>query len=84
MNARGLPLLRRSLGTALAFSLLILALSPGSAKAQSAIFEEFAVTAPVAGDMAPDFTLRTVDNEEFNLMEAAAEMPVVMEFGSFT
>ena len=64
--------------------LLTLALPQGPLPAQSAVFDEFTVTPPVAGEMAPDFTLRTVDNEEFNLMEVAAEMPVVVEFGSFT
>jgi hypothetical protein len=67
-----------------AFCIMTLALSPASLRAQSGIFDQFTVTTPVAGETAPDFTLRTVDNEEFNLMEAAAEMPVVVEFGSFT
>ena len=38
----------------------------------------------VAGEGAPDFTLLTVDGEEFTLSEAYANRPVVIEFGSFT
>lgn len=57
---------------------------PANAQAQSARFEQFAETSPKAGEMAPDFTLLTLENEEFNLMEAAAETPIVIEFGSFT
>ena len=51
---------------------------------QSARFDEFAETSPKAGEMAPDFTLLTLENESFNLMSVAADMPVVIEFGSFT
>lgn len=54
------------------------------ATAQSAKFEQFTVTSPKAGDTAPDFTLMTLEGEPFNLMEVAAEKPVVIEFGSFT
>jgi hypothetical protein len=54
------------------------------AHAQSARFDEFAEASPKAGEMAPDFTLLTLDNESFNLMSVAADMPVVVEFGSFT
>ncbi len=64
--------------------LLLLALAPTSAQAQSSRFDEFAKTSPKAGEMAPDFTLMTLDNEPFNLMEAALEKPIVIEFGSFT
>ena len=63
---------------------LLSALAPTTAEAQSARFDEFAKTSPKAGEMAPDFTLLTLDNESFNLMEAAAEKPLVIEFGSFT
>ena len=59
-------------------------LLPATVQAQSARFDEFADTSPKAGEMAPDFTLLTVENEPFNLMEAAAEKPLVIEFGSFT
>jgi hypothetical protein len=75
---------RAGLGLFLGLGLLVLALAPTSALAQSARFEQFTVTSPKAGEMAPDFTLLTVDNEPFNLMEAAADVPVVVEFGSFT
>ena len=54
------------------------------AQAQSARFNEFDQVSPKAGEMAPDFTLLTLDNEPFNLMSVAADMPVVIEFGSFT
>ena len=53
-------------------------------QAQSARFDQFAETSPKAGEMAPDLTLMTLDNEPFNLMEAVAEKPLVIEFGSFT
>ena len=65
-------------------ALLIFALAPTTIQAQSARFDEFAGTSPKAGEMAPDFTLMTLDNQPFNLMEAAAEKPLVIEFGSFT
>ena len=68
----------------LGIGLLVLVLAPTSAFAQSAKFEQFAETAPLAGEMAPDFTLNTLENESFNLMSVAADMPVVVEFGSFT
>lgn len=71
-------------GLLLGLCLLLLALPPQTAQAQSARFDEFAETSPKAGEMAPDFTLMTLDNEPFNLMEAAGEMPLVIEFGSFT
>ena len=64
--------------------LVIALLLPDNAQGQSARFEQFAQTSPKAGEMAPDFTLLTLENEEFNLMEAAAEKPLVIEFGSFT
>ena len=64
--------------------LLTFIASPDPAQGQSARFDEFAQTSPKAGEMAPDFSLLTVDNEPFNLLEAAADMPVVIEFGSFT
>ena len=68
----------------LGLSFLLLALTPTTAQAQSARFDQFADTSPKAGEMAPDFTLMTLDNEPFNLMEAVGEMPLVIEFGSFT
>ena len=68
----------------MAFLVLLLISSPGPVQGQSARFDEFAETSPKAGEMAPDFTLLTLDNEPFNLMEVAADGPVVIEFGSFT
>lgn len=73
-----------SLFLGMAFSILILMASPRAVQGQSARFDEFAETSPKAGEMAPDFTLLTLDNEPFNLMEVAADGPVVIEFGSFT
>ncbi len=67
----------------LAIPVLLLA-APRSARAQSAMFDNFTSTSPRAGEMAPDFTLLTLDNEPFHLLEALAEKPVVIEFGSFT
>ncbi|MFC1574844.1 hypothetical protein ACFL3Z_02065 [Gemmatimonadota bacterium] len=68
----------------LALSLLAFLAPSDSAQAQSARFDQFAETSPKAGEMAPNFTLLTLDNQPFDLMAAAAEMPVVIEFGSFT
>ena len=68
----------------LGLSLLFLALAPTAAQAQSARFDQFAESSPKTGEMAPGFTLMTLDNEPFDLMEAVAEMPLVIEFGSFT
>ncbi|MFC1500722.1 hypothetical protein ACFL6T_06890 [Candidatus Zixiibacteriota bacterium] len=48
------------------------------------MFEEFPNRTPKVGEMAPDFTLRTVENETFTLSEAFAKGPVVIEFGSYT
>jgi hypothetical protein len=64
--------------------LMAAAALPKSATAQSAAFDSFTVTSPKAGEMAPDFTLMTLDNQPFNLMEAVAEKPLIIEFGSFT
>lgn len=59
-------------------------LAPVQAQAQSARFEQFGETTPMAGEMAPDFTLFTLDNEPFNLLDEVMDMPLVIEFGSFT
>ena len=48
------------------------------------MFEGFEEKTPVAGEIAPDFTLKTLEGEEFSLSEAYAKGPVVIEFGSFT
>ncbi|MFC1628258.1 hypothetical protein ACFL3H_03995 [Gemmatimonadota bacterium] len=48
------------------------------------MFEEFPNRTPKAGEMAPDFTLNTLDNGSFTLSEAYAMGPVVIEFGSYT
>jgi len=63
---------------------LAVTLSVGDAAAQSRKFEEFPEVFPKAGDVAPDFTLKTVDGETFTLSEAYAKQPVVIEFGSYT
>jgi hypothetical protein len=57
---------------------------PSSLYSQSKRFEEFVVTPPLVGEVAPDFTLKTVDGGEFTLSAAYAEQPVVIEFGSYT
>lgn len=57
---------------------------PSLVSAQSSRFEEFTITNPTVGDVAPDFTLQTVDGEQFTLSEAYSERPVVIEFGSYT
>ena len=77
----------RNVGRWFAFPSLVLGLAlllPASVQAQSARFEQFVQTSPKAGEMAPNFTLLTLENESFNLMEVAAEKPLVIEFGSFT
>ncbi len=48
------------------------------------MFEGFEERSPKAGEMAPDFTLKTLEGDEFLLSEAYARGPVVIEFGSFT
>ncbi len=63
---------------------LTLLLAPLQGVAQSARFDQFAQASPKAGEVAPDFTLMTLDNESFNLMDEAKDMPLVIEFGSFT
>jgi cytochrome oxidase Cu insertion factor (SCO1/SenC/PrrC family) len=59
-------------------------LSPSSLLSQSRKFDEFTTIAPLVGDIAPDFTLQTLDGEEFTLSKAYASQPVVIEFGSYT
>lgn len=73
-----------ALAVSMAICFLIITAAPTSAQAQSARFDEFAATSPKAGELAPDFSLLTLDNEPFNLLEVAADKPVVIEFGSFT
>jgi hypothetical protein len=70
-------------GLATALVLAVMAAAP-PAMAQGARFSEFPNTFPKKGDMAPDFTLKTIDGEVFNLSEAVAKQPVVIEFGSYT
>jgi cytochrome oxidase Cu insertion factor (SCO1/SenC/PrrC family) len=64
--------------------LLAFLLVPPALYSQNARFEEFTETKPMAGEIAPDFTLETVDGERFTLSEVYAEQPVVIEFGSYT
>ena len=74
--------MRRTVQTvALAVFLLTI---PQVVKAQSARFDNFPNAKPTAGEVAPDFTLMTLEGEAFNLHEFAADKPVVLEFGSFT
>lgn len=48
------------------------------------MFDGFEERTPTMGEIAPDFTLKTLEGEEFSLSEAFAKGPVVIEFGSFT
>jgi hypothetical protein len=57
---------------------------PQVVNAQSARFDNFPTTKPTAGEVAPDFTLMTLEGESFNLHAVAADKPIVLEFGSFT
>ena len=84
MVARISPRWTPAFGISLALSAFLITALPAPARAQSARFDEFAVTSPKAGEVAPDFSLLTIDNETFNLLEVAADKPVVIEFGSFT
>ena len=71
-------------GFVIAFLTLMVVAMPSDALAQSERFEKFAEATPKAGEKAPDFTLETLDGEVFSLSEAAANHPVVIEFGSYT
>ena len=72
------------IGIAPLVALLAFLFAPPTLLAQSARFENFTVTEPMAGEVAPDFALETLDGERFTLSEAYAGRPVVMEFGSYT
>ncbi len=63
---------------------LALFVGPSTLLSQSSKFDEFTVADPLVGDVAPDFTLQTLDGETFTLSEAYAIQPVVIEFGSYT
>jgi alkyl hydroperoxide reductase subunit AhpC len=65
-------------------ALLALILCPTDVLAQGRMFDEFVKSNPKVGDIAPDFTLETLDGIQFTLSEAYATQPVVIEFGSFT
>jgi cytochrome oxidase Cu insertion factor (SCO1/SenC/PrrC family) len=65
-------------------ALLVFLLVPPALYSQSARFEQFTEAKPLAGEVAPDFTLEIVDGERFTLSEVYAEQPVVIEFGSYT
>ena len=71
-------------GVVLALGLLAVLLAPDSLPAQNRRFDEFTKTKPIAGEIAPDFTLETLEGTEFSLSTAYAEQPVVIEFGSYT
>jgi cytochrome oxidase Cu insertion factor (SCO1/SenC/PrrC family) len=67
------------------FTLAVFLLTiPMVVKAQSARFDNFPDAKPTAGEVAPDFTLMTLEGETFNLHEVALDKPIVLEFGSFT
>lgn len=63
---------------------LALFAGPSTLLSQSSKFDEFTVTDPLVGDVAPDFTLQTLEGETFTLSEVYATQPVVIEFGSYT
>lgn len=71
-----------------AITVIVLAIGiaaiPADGFGQSAKFTEFPNNQPKAGEMAPDFALKTSDGEAFKLSEAVAKQPVVIEFGSYT
>ena len=67
-----------------ALALLAILLAPSHLSAQGTRFTEFTITKPLVGDVAPDFTLYTLEGEEFALSEVYANTPVVIEFGSYT
>jgi hypothetical protein len=71
-------------GTLPAVVVAALLIAPSGAPAQNSRFEEFTFTPPLVGEVAPDFTLLTVDGESFTLSEAYSVRPVVIEFGSYT
>ena len=81
-------------GTAVSIALLAVLLLPQLSYAQQqqqqqrrrggSMFDGFADRSPKAGEMASDFTLKTLDGEEFTLSEAYAKGPVVIHFGSCT
>ncbi len=75
---------RRDRAEAVAALMLLALAVPSSLLAQGRKFDEFTNTHPLVGELAPDFTLPTVDGEQFTLSEAYAERPVVIEFGSYT
>ncbi|MFC1530011.1 hypothetical protein ACFL41_01200 [Gemmatimonadota bacterium] len=70
----------------LAISLPVISQAQEQSRARSGrgMFAEFPEREPKVGEMAPDFTLKTLENETFTLSEAFAQGPVVIEFGSFT
>jgi alkyl hydroperoxide reductase subunit AhpC len=65
-------------------TLLSLLSTPSILQAQNSRFDEFTETKPLVGETAPDFTLETLDGEEFTLSETYVNRPVVIEFGSYT
>jgi len=79
-------------GSLIALALLLVISLPGISQAQQqsrarsgrGMFAEFPERDPKVGVMAPDFTLKTLDDETFTLSEAYEKGPVVIEFGSYT
>lgn len=85
------PLVKR--GNFISLALILVLLLPTVCLAQQeqrrprsarGMFAEFPNRTPKIGEMAPDFSLMTLDNETFTLSEAYANGPVVIEFGSYT
>jgi len=73
----------RRIVQSLAAALFLLTV-PHMVEAQSGRFDNFPDAKPTAGEVAPDFTLMTLEGETFNLHEVALDKPIVLEFGSFT
>ena len=79
-----MPRLRNLSRVVFSLALLVLLSAPPILYAQNSRFDEFTETKPLVGETAPDFTLETLEGEEFTLSEAYAHQPVVIEFGSYT
>ncbi|MEE9132933.1 MAG: hypothetical protein V3U13_05175 [Gemmatimonadota bacterium] len=67
----------------LVFLTLVILMNPSSLLAQRSSVD-FLATRPMVGDIAPDFTLPTLDGNSFWLKRAYLERPVVIVFGSYT
>ena len=76
--------MRRCHQTATTVALTLGGVIAGPLAAQSEKFSESTNTTPMAGEVAPDFTLQTLEGADFTLSGAYTKQPVVIEFGSYT